>query len=225
MALWGIDCLNPLCKHDTLRGYRLRLTVLRGRLCMICGREAEQLPPVEMPGGPPDTKVMRCKGCDLRWRNDYVRERNDMVFRETEIDAALSQMAVLGAKDATPEQGIAWLVENHRSLPPGFQARMLVLLEEPLPRIAMYFRWHPESGEMLTPDKVFQCEFPPGARARDRRTAPARTLSGEQFNTIFRHEDQGYVTSMSMLTCQHCKEPLPLRTFSTLTLRACDLGD
>lgn len=225
--LWGLDCTYADCRHDSVKGYRLSLAVHRSRTCLVCGQEREILPPQPQPEpfdkNPPDEKVVRCVPCGLVWRTDYERERNDMVFRRHELDFALSQMVQLGVPN--PEVNAGFIAENHKSLPPGYDARFMFLREEALPKICMYFRWRPGSGEMLTPDRVFQCEFPPEAGAKERWSAKAVTLDEDQFHHIFRRADRGYIESMSMLSCQHCHRPLPLRAFSTLTLRPCAIGD
>ena len=119
-------------------------------------------------------------------------------------------------------------MRRHATLPEGFDARLLVMQETPLPRIALYFRWQPMAGDMLTPEKVFQCVFLPDASMAERTRAPERRLTEEEFLYVRRMRVDGEiptVTRESLIACQHCHRPLPLRAFNTLTLRECFKGE
>lgn len=214
--LWGIDCThqdptkNP-CVHDTVKGYRLHFRV----------RYDER---------PSDLEWQQIRGpgailTDAEWqkiRGNFVRERNPVVFRSQQLDSAYGQMECLGGVPKLGSQEI----HKHESLPPRAAARMLVLLETPLPKIALYFRGKPEAGDMLNDDNVFQCIFLPGANMAERRNAPERRLTTEELALIRRRVDvDNLFTRDSLLKCQHCHRELPMRTFSTITLRECFRGE
>ena len=101
-------------------------------------------------------------------------------------------------------------------------------MEVPLPRIALYFRWQPEAGETLTPEKVFQCLFMPGSTMAERRYAAERRLSPDEFCTIVRRQDPSFARNArfgSTIKCHHCHQPLPLSAFTTMTLRPVEKGE
>ena len=203
--LYGIDCLNPQCVHDRVGAYRLILKV-RPLLAAL------------EPAARAEMQKRRAEG-----RGEFVGERNPTIYRESQLDAAYAQMDLLGGD---PRLG-AQMVTKHHSLPPGCDARLILLLKVPMPRIAMYFRWCPEVGEMLTPDKVFQCVFAPGSTQAERAAAAERQVTPEEFANITRKFDPnfGLVTRESLIRCQHCHEPLPLRAFNILTLRQVEKGE
>ena len=223
-GMFGVDCLNPECNHDALKGYRLRMQIYRTRQCLTCGNTGEHM----MPQQDPATQEYQydwyeCKKCAKRWRRKWTTERNDLMFKPEGLDSAYAQMNRLGVD--TPKVG-AYLVEkDHPSLPYGFDQRLVLLTEEALPRIALYFRWRPDAGEILTPDKVFQCAFRAGSTMGERRTACEIRLSPEQFQQLVRRNENGHILSLSTIQCQHCAQPIPIRGFNTLTLRECEKGE
>lgn len=226
--LFGLDCAHPDCVHDTARGYRLVLRVRRNVECWHCFRQGTPMPlerwvalgqrEMTFPGD-----VFECPHCSQVWRNCWQMERPDLVFGKNNLVFALGQMADLGVKE--PMVGVS-IVEKHPSLPVGFDARLLHLREEPLPRTCLYFDWRPAAGEQLTPEKVFQCLFTPYMTAAERATAPRMSLPPDLFTQLMQvpREGEGFI-GVSLICCQHCARPLPLRTFNTLTLRECAQGD
>jgi hypothetical protein len=247
--LYGIDCTNKRCIHDSVKGYRLRLSIRRSTRCTLCGRDGNHLSPDDwqrMGRRPqaykPDWHI--CQSDATQWRARFERERNDLIFQPNQLDAALAQMRALGVGE--PAVG-NWIVRENDTppppLPPGYDARLAMLSNEPLPRIAVYFFWKPESGELLTPEKIFQMAFHPDMTAAERKAAPMRRLTEQQCRELVQYnpsgkaqrpvDDSGNVDSgwarnvqvLSTIHCQHCQEALPLRTFSTLTLREVALGD
>lgn len=223
MDLFGLTCLNPDCKHDALRGYRLRMQIFRTRQCMQCSNAGTHMMPVQ------NTATLEyeydwyeCKLCKVRWRRKWNTERRDFIFKPEGLDSAYAQMNRLGWD--SPKCG-AHLVENHDSLPFGFDKRLILFTEEALPRMALYFRWRPEAGEVLTPDKAFTCAFREGSTMAERKTAYEIRLSPEQFNQLLRKDDGGHIVSLSTIQCQHCMQPIPLRAFNTSTLRDCEKGE
>lgn len=235
--LYAVDCVSRNCFHDSIRGYRLNFRVRRGRSCLVCKRAGQTLPDVKDPFGRVHTNRLQCTTCEdsqhrpLRWRRDWQQERRDMMFRNGELIVAQSQMSLLGCKrDIHPNT--RHMIEEHDSLPFGFDARLLTLTEEPMPRCAVYFRWRPDAGQMLTPDLVFQCNFSEDASAEQRRTAPERRLSVEQFMEITQYcvkatgdLESEMVETYTSILCQHCNRPLPAKAFSTQSLRAVEKGD
>lgn len=180
----------------------------------------------------------------LTWQRSFTRERKDMMFQRGELLVAQSQMRLLGCKQEV-QPNTAHLIEEHNTLPRGYDARMLILTEEPMPRIGVYFRCQVEAGQILTPDLVFQCDFAPGATAAERRSAPEVRLALEQMRQLTQYcgalseekvfEDDGVtvaskeivpqLSSFTTILCQHCHRPMPLKSFSTYSLRACEKGD
>ena len=218
MELWGLDCPNPACVHDTMRGYRLFFRVK----------------PI---GAPPGVEPavwqhhLDTLATSADWQRSggsgqkpagFISERPPVVFRGDQLPSAYAQIEALGGRRILGAQ----IVEKHHSLPPGFDARLLCLLPTPLPRIALYFRWRPDLGERLLPDRVFQCLFPPNATAADRRTAPERQLTEEEFTTVVRRPTEtGPIAPQSLIKCQHCHQPIPLKAFTMHTLREVEKGD
>ena len=235
--LWGIDCVGKNCFHDTSKGYRLRFKIRRDIMCPLCRKEGLKLAEVRDPWGHVHKGRRACATCkdgrgnQVQWRNDWVTERRDLMFRTGELLVAQSQMKLLGCtKELEPNK--AHLIEQHDSLPMGFDARMLILTEEPMPRCAVYFRWNPEAGQMLTPDCVFQCKFPPNATAAERRGAPEVKLSVDQFREITQlclnstgDLQTEVVETYTSLKCQHCGQPISARAFSTQSLREVSPGE
>lgn len=240
--LYGLECENKACVHDSVISYRLRLQLLPDRECTVCHRGREVpidqaalrlgLDPVTLDDG----QTEQCKNwyeCPALpphvepWRRQLQQERNDMVFKAHQLQSAYAQMSLLGCDD--PKVGVS-TVERHPSIPPGFDTRILILKEEPLGRIAVYMRWKPETGEKLTNEMCFQGMFGPGMSADERKNALARKLLPDEFDTIYRgvHRDapQGFepITTMT-LRCQHCMLPIQLRNINMLSLRSCDWGD
>lgn len=161
----------------------------------------------------------------------WTRERNPSIFREGELIPAKDQLVALGAP---PEFGDYTLeADRTTGLPPGMIARRVRLSRILLPRTAVYFRWRPEMGvEQLTPHNTFQCLFMPGATAQQRRCAPERRVTEEEFTEVIAglpapntDPARGLRTSVSKMRCQHCHQPLPLRQFNALTLREVEKGD
>lgn len=235
--LFGLDCILPNCFHDTARGYRLRFRVRRNKRCIVCNGEGSSLPDVKDPTGKVYRNRLCCPRCvdarkrPLAWRNDFQMERRDMMFRVTELIVAQSQMKMLGCQREL-EPNTQHLIEDHHTLPKGYDARLMTLTEEPMPRCAVYFRWNPEAGEKLTPDLVFQGRFPPNATAVERKQAPEVELSVNQFLELTQYCTHStgdlnteLVDSYTSLLCQHCARPLPARTFSSQSLRQVEYGD
>lgn len=204
-ALFGLDCPSPACVHATAIGYRLWFRVR----------------PSERPAETTDEEW-------ARMREHFVMERPPTTYRAHQLDAALAQMDLLGVD--RPAVG-GHVVERHHSLPPGFDARMLLLQKMAMPRTALYFRWRPENGDLLTPEKVFQCIFLPGSTAAERRMAPERRMSEDEFNWLTRHQDwlpgapSISMTRTTIIRCQHCHKPLPLRALNTTALREVEKGE
>lgn len=220
MPLFGLDCSS--CKHDNTKGYRLRFGRHRNTVCRECHREGTRLPDTESLTGVPLVNRRACTPCGTEWRADWQPERNDFVFKANQLDNALAQMNMLGVENP----GLGYhIVLKHPSIPVGFDARRLLLTEEPLPKISVYFRWEPMAGELLTPNNMFQKIFPPDASAAERRTAPERILSEEECRSLIDRRGGTVHTEFSLLKCQHCMQPIPLRTLTTLTLREVDCGD
>lgn len=227
MAIWGIDCLNPACVHESVRGYRLRILVRRSKLCWSCQSEGRHVTQDDWrkmgkPGHQYRTNWLMCPKDAHQWQHKLQPERNDMILRAHQRDFGLNQMAALGVKD--PDLG-NYAVQRHPSLPVGYDLRLLMFSQEALPRIAIYFRWRPDSGEVLTPEKIFQMAFQPGMTAAERKQAPMITLTPEQCDRIIQRNDGGLIEKTVPIRCQHCHEFLPARTLSTLTLREVELGD
>lgn len=225
--LFGLDCSNPQCVHDSGRGYRLSLRVRRATECWHCFGHGTPVSPERWVAlGERETTypgdAYECSRCSQVWRHTWQLERGDLMFRAIDLPFAFGQMEKLGIVD--PKLGV-FVVENHPSLPIGFDARMAILREEPLPRTCLYFEWRPDAGEQLTPDKVFQCIFRPDMTAAERATAPRIGLDPTLFKQLMRvPKAEGFVGE-SLIQCQHCGQRLPLRTFNTLTLRECAQGD
>lgn len=253
--IFGLDCSNENCFHDMLRGYRLRFQIRRDSKCSVCQKEGVPLPDLVAPDKRKVTNRMGCQSCEtpspagqrprpMTWQKSFTRERKDMMFQRTELLVAQSQMRMLGCKQEVAPN-TAHLIEDHQTLPRGYDARMLILTEEPMPRVGIYFRCQVQAGQVLTPDLVFQCDFAPGATAAERRTAPERTLSFSQMRELTQQcvglseektfEDDGttvahkeiveQMASFTSIRCQHCHRPMPLKSFSTYSLRACEKGD
>ena len=205
-ALFGLDCPQPGCVHTTAIGYRLWLRVR----------------PIERP---PDTTNEDW----AKMREHFVMERTPTTYRSHQLDSAYAQMNLLGVDK--PALG-GYVVERHSSLPPGYDARMLLLQKMALPRTALYFRWQPLTDELLTPEKVFQCIFLPGSTASERRVAPERRMSEDEFNWLVRHQDRPAsapggvtMTRTTIIKCQHCHKPLPLRALNMTALREVEKGE
>jgi hypothetical protein len=239
-AVFGLDCCYDDCRHDSVRGYRLRLKVRPARQCRICKRDGQPIPSLDAVdlaelltmsdidlGTPAGRDAVldwyRCSWhCVEPWRHRFQSERNDLLFRAIQLVSAKEQMVSLGVSD--PDLG-SFVVEGHASLPPFTDARLLILTEEPLPKTAVYFRWQPMANEVLTPDKVYQCNFAPDMPAHERVQAMARQLSDAEFVELTQANDAGMLRAWSAIRCQHCHRPLPLRAFNTSTLRECEYGD
>jgi hypothetical protein len=196
---------------------------------VLCRQTGGKVPPRKLADGQVQEDWYRCAQCGSQWQAVFVSERNDLVFRTDELISAQSQMRLLGA-DSEVRPNTVRLIEDHYSVPPGYDARMILLREEPLPRTALYFRWDPRGGQKLSPDLVFQCKFGPEATAAERKAAPEAKLSPEQFEYLTRknfHEQavDGHVISFTGISCQHCLTPIPLRALNTLTLRRVEKGD
>ncbi len=226
MALYGLDCTYPDCNHDSVKGYRLRFAIFRSQDCFRCSHGGEPMPPQESLKSGIEADWYECKQCNAEWRSAWKIERNDYVFYPQQLAAAYAQMNILGAQE--PGLGVHY-VENHPTIPHGFTKRRIMLTQEALPKLAMYFRWRPETGEQLTPNNVFQAMFPPNASAAERRNAAARPLTPDEFGTLMQIQQTAdgprSVGSMTLLTCQHCQRPIPPKALSTLTLRECEFGD
>lgn len=230
--LYGVDCSYTDCRHDSVTSYRLRLMVRRNKLCMICAREGQPQPERVNAKGMVQADWYRCPVCcvgnrPVEWRIGWENEMPDRIFRPNQLESALSQMVTLGAKDdVQPDTGR--VVTDHPTLPPGYEARLMILRKEPMPKTAIYFRWNPERGEMLTPDKVFQFNFTPDMPAEERCTkAMARNLTEEECRVIVQAcgTDGRMRESFSVIRCQHCHRPLPLSAFSRQGLREVLRGD
>lgn len=220
MALYGLDCQT--CKHDTVKGYRLRFGRHRNTICRYCFREGERVPDGMSLTGAPLTDRYRCLPCRAEWAAMWQPERNDFVFKASQLDNALAQMNMLGVENP----GLGYhLVLKHPTIQVGFDQRRLLLTEEPLPRIAVYFRWEPLVGEVLTPANMFQMIFTAGSSAAERRCAPQRMLSDEECRSLLDRRGGVVSTEFSLLKCQHCMAPIPLRALSTITLREVCVGD
>ena len=226
-TLYGLDCTYPDCVHDTVRGYRM---FFRLRVAARTPLFDEALFGANHVRAPESDKQALFE----RLRGSFVNERPAVVFRPEQRAAMLEQVDLLGGdaeaarKGLTGQRASAQLVRRHATLPEGFDARLLVMQETPLPRIALYFRWQPMAGDMLTPEKVFQCVFLPDASMAERTRAPERRLTEEEFLYVRRMRVDGEiptVTRESLISCQHCHRPLPLRAFNTLTLRECFKGE
>src|ERR1035437_7697388 len=147
MALYGLDCTYPDCNHDSVKGYRLRFAIYRSEDCMQCSHGGTKMSPQQTLKGDVEDDWYECPRCDCEWRSAWKVERNDYVFYPKQLAAAYSQMSILGA--AEPGLGVHY-IEGHKTVPKGFTKRRLMLTQEALPKLAMYFRWRPESGEMLS---------------------------------------------------------------------------
>lgn len=199
--LYGLDCTAPACVHDTAQGYRLHFKVR----------------PLERPEFIAAADWPQVKG-------HFIQERPSVVFRAFQLDSAYAQIDLLGGKPTVGAQ----VIERHHSLPFGYDARLLFLQAIPLPRIAIYFRAEVKAGEQITPDKAFQCLFMPGASAAERRCAPERKLTEDEFSYVTRGPDPqfaGFRSLDSILRCQHCQTPMPISAFTTLTLREVEKGE
>lgn len=253
--LFGLDCSNENCFHDTLRGYRLRFQIRRDGKCSICRKEGIELPDLVAPDKRVVTHRMQCSSCEsprpagqpprpLTWQKSFTRERKDMMFQRTELLVAQSQMRLLGCKQEVGPN-TAHLIEDHHTLPRCYDARMIILTEEPMPRVGLYFRCQVQAGQVLTPDLVFQCDFSEGSTAAERRTAPERMLTFDQMRELTQqcvgvseektYQDDGVTVahtdivpqmqSFTSVRCQHCHRPMPLKSFSTYSIRAVEKGD
>lgn len=225
--LLGIDCINPKCIHDTIKGYRLHIDVRRSPACQWCGHTGEKLPAQESLLGQMEDDWYRCALCRHSWRTCWTAERTDLFFRQFQKDSAYAQMNRLGVQE--PGTGM-FVVEGHPTLPIGTDARRLWFREESMPRTSLYFRYRPLAGEKLTPNNVFQCVWSPNATPDERRACrQVRFLTPEEFLEITYTNESAValgITGMwSSLRCQHCYQPIPLRALSTLTLREVELGD
>ena len=235
--LYGIDCTAPNCFHDTSKGYRLRFKTRRDRYCVLCKREGLKLEDAKDPLGKVHRNRLQCATCretngqPLRWNTNWINERRDMMFRNTELLVAQAQMKMLGCeREVLPNT--AHQIEEHHTLRKGYDARLLILTEEPMPKCAVYFRWNPTAGEVLTPELVFQMQFSPTMTAAERRNAPGLSLTEGQFMEVRQYctyetgdtLTQGVETYTS-LRCQHCHHPISARAFSTQSLREVLLGD
>lgn len=200
--LYGLECIHPDCVHDSVKSYRLRSWV-------------------RMTVRPPDMPAAEW----VEVQGTLVAEDLDRVFRAEELESALADMRDRGVVD--PKVGTAhWVNDTMAPLPPGADARIVVLQPERRRRMAIYFRWSPEAGDTLTADKVFQIIVAPGSTAAERRSAPERRMPEEEFRHVFRRGAAGgLITRITDIRCQHCHRVLPLRAFNTLGTRNCDKGD
>jgi hypothetical protein len=154
-----------------------------------------------------------------------------MVFRPGDFVSAVSELHYRGVtKDA--EVNTVHLLEGSaaKRLPLGYDARRVFLLQMPLPRTAVYFRWNPQAGQVLTPDLVFQCDFSGRETAADRKLATETALTKDQVKYYLRHnmhpkEPDGHIVTYSLIKCQHCRQLLPLKALSLSLLREVDKGD
>lgn len=222
--LWGLDCLSPTCRHDTTEAYRLRRQLHRGTICLFCGNGGKRVSKINLITGKPDIEWYVCERCTYEWRAGWDTERNDQIFRTFQKEAALDMMGRLGVD--TPEVGKPKVVEKHPSLPPGYDARLIWLTLEKMPKSALYFRRR-MGAEPLDPtfDCVFQCDFAPGSTMSERRAAPQRALEPDQFKYLISRNDGGMIHTYAPIRCQHCGAEMPLKGFSTLGLREVDLGE
>ena len=226
-ALFGLDCPNPECRHKTALSYRLRMLVRRGVTCLICWHAGAKHPPV-FNGGTNEYEHdwVRCERCSRNWQTKWENERNDLVFKPAFKESAFAQMALLGVEEPNIGQH---LVEKHRTLPPGHDGRLVILTEEALPKTAVYFRWRPDLGEMLSPDKIFQCVFGVDATPAERRYAPEIRLTEDQCRALIRHNSAKEATfaveTFTTIRCQHCYKPLPAAALSTASLRETEKGE
>ena len=204
--LWGLDCCHPGCIHPGVGGHRLDFFVRRLR------------PPAFT---------------DEQWerRRTWERERSPVTFRTTEFKSALDQLAALGV----PEPQTGEFVLDHTqtpALPPGYDKRRVRLSSILLPRTALYFRWEPSTGQVLTPDLIFQCNFKPDATPHERATAYEIPISPEAYTTVIRRNETWselpgvrQLATSTLLKCQHCHRALPLKALSTTSLRRVEKGD
>jgi len=218
----------------------------RAKTCIICGKDGEfvsydrwlQMGRVPVRSDLPGAEFgegytlswYECRRCSDIWQVCVIPERTPLHFKLFERESAVAQMHACGVKDGNLGR---YSVHDQSLLPMGFDQRVVVFSEVALPRIAIYFRWWPESGQVLTPDAVFQCKFDLAMSAEGRRQAPEVTFTPEQLRTLRLVNESNtpgtmgdaVITAYSIVECQHCHKPLPIKSFSTLTLRACEKGD
>lgn len=156
-----------------------------------------------------------------------------MLFPAYQRESAIAQMRALGVP--RPGVGYQWinaadLAARGVGIDAIYDGRLVRCFQENLRRIALYFRWRPELGEILTPDRIFQGVFRSGASADERRCAPYVTIPEDRARTIISVAAQvGNVIDRtegwSQIFCQHCWQRLPLKAFSTQQLRECEFGE
>lgn len=226
--LYGLDCLSPGCVHRTVTGYRVRKKILRNAICMRCGNGGVLLPPKTDPiSNETQADWHVCRRCNSdSWRAGVlIPEEVDRFFRGHQRDSAFAHMNLLGV--GHPDVNKIFIVEpgSNETVPPWATYRWMLCTTEALPRTALYFRWRPDKGEMLTPDKIFQCVFRPGDSAAERRNAAEIRFPEEQLKVLFRNSDRGHITSMTALRCQHCGTQLPARALNLAGIRDVEKGE
>lgn len=226
-SFFGLDCSNTDCKHDQRSGYRLHSKIKRNKDCTGCGRGGTAVKLYNPVSGEEET-VYKCNRCSQEWVTDWETERRDLVFRENELQSCLSQAYTLGWEN--PVAGHACEIEQRgdrrHAIPFGYDTRFVGIVIEALPRTAVYFRWEPTAGQILTPDLIFQCVFRSDDNAHTRATAVEFQLTEAQLNTLFRRYAADLPGSLiTSIPCQHCGKPLDLKAFNTLTLREVEKGD
>lgn len=231
-GLWGLDCTNENCVHDTVRAYRLQFFIRRNKLCVQCQREGVTFFPDLNPAASlkEDGKGwLQCVPCRRQWRTTFSKERPDLTFRLHQYESAQAQIANMGVDGAITARSKPYIIEDPRWLPFGHDARMLMFNEEPMRRSALYFRERPTAGDAIEWESVLQCRFAPGSTASQRRVAAEHLLPKETLSIILQRGIGGSggvgIESSTLIRCHHCREPLPLKALSTLTLREIEKGD
>lgn len=247
MLYMGLECQNRKCVHDSTRSYRLRVSARLTDACPRCCRGGDKQPPRQSrnPLTPRELETesdwYRCKSCviwdgkemvPVEWQRKLYTEYKDFVFPKT-VDAlvqAQSQASLLGVDD--PQPGNTYTVMQQGTtrqfpLQPFCDARLVWFQEEPMRRIAVYFRTgEPEPGEEIGVREPFQKVFPLNATAAERRGAPEMQVPKEMFDQLTQVCDPlGMTKGYSSIRCQHCHQPLPTSSLATTFLRTCELGD
>lgn len=229
--IYGLDC--PHCTHDTVTSFRLRMQLCRNNLCTWCGSAGTPIEMVNLWTDQIERNWYDCPRCHDQWQATWAKERNDLVFRASQLDSALAQMYALGWDN--PEPGKVHAVDakddTRHTIPHGYAARLMELREQAMPRTALYFRWNPMAerpeDRILTPEKIFQCVFHPDDSQAQRRVATEMPVSKEDCELIIQADpkDRSFRGFDSSIKCHHCGKALPLRALSTTALREVEKGD
>lgn len=214
MPLFALDCSYSDCIHPQAQAYRMRRWVKKTADRMHVEQEARRT----------EGNVEVVLGIDqLATAAAYalVPEDRDRIYRAEQLESAFAECEALGGR---PKLG-TWYVTDATVLPMGTVGRLIELVAVPMPKAAVYFRFNPAGGEQLSPDKMFQILVMPGMTAAERRMAPERTMSPEEFGIVFRGRTPMGITRISNIKCQHCHRSLPISAFTTQGLREVDKGD